>query len=185
MELSRTRARRLPAITLVAALAVACGASALPEGAHGAAGVTAPSTRTMLAERDWARPVVPFRVVRAFIAPAHEYGPGHRGIDVEAPAGADVSAPASGIVAFSGMVAGRGILTIDHGDGLVSTFEPVQSVLSPGTPVGKGEHIGAVTSGGHAPLGQLHFGVRLNDSYINPMLLLGEVPRAILLPCCE
>jgi len=26
--------------------------------------------------------------------------------------------------------------------------------------------------------------VRYNDVYINPMLMFGDVPRAVLLPCC-
>lgn len=177
--------RRLAAAMLVAALAVASGAAAVPERAQATEGITATPARMAVTEQSWARPVRPFHVARPFVAPAHDYGPGHRGIDVDVAAGAEISAPAAGIVAFSGMVAGRGVLTIDHGDGLVSTFEPVQSPLSPGTTVGKGEHIGAVSSGGHVPLGQLHFGVRLNGAYINPLLLLGEVPRAILLPCCE
>lgn len=185
MERSFARAQRLPAAMLATALAVASSATAVPVSAQAAAGVAAASARTVLTERDWARPVRPFHVARPFVAPGHDYGPGHRGVDVEVAADAEISAPAAGTVAFSGMVAGRGVLTIDHGGGLVSTFEPVQSTLTPGTSVGKGEHIGAVSSGGHVPLGQLHFGVRLNGAYINPMLLLGEVPRAILLPCCE
>jgi hypothetical protein len=38
--------------------------------------------------------------------------------------------------------------------------------------------------GGHSEPGTLHFGVRWEGEYINPILLLDEVPRAVLLPCC-
>lgn len=137
-----------------------------------------------LAGMGWVWPVREFRIERPFVAPAHEYGPGHRGIDVRTLASADVRAPAAGIVAFSGQVAGRGILTIDHGGGLVTTLEPIESPLIAGEAVERGATVGTVARGGHAVPGALHFGVRLDGEYVNPMLLLGGVPRAILLPCC-
>lgn len=135
-----------------------------------------------LPDGDWQWPVEGVRTVIApFRAPAHDYGPGHRGMDVAA-AGA-VRAPASGAVAFRGVVADRPLLTIDHGRGLVTTLEPVQSELSAGTSVRRGDVLATVSSGGHTPAGALHIGVRWNGDYINPMLLFGGVPRAVLLPC--
>lgn len=136
-----------------------------------------------LAER-WLWPVQPFRLERPFVAPPHEYGPGHRGIDLTMLGENVVRAPAEGVVAFSGQVAGRGILTIDHGGGLVSTLEPVDAVLPAGTPVAAGAEVGSVSIGGHTAPGAVHFGVRLDGSYINPLVLLGGVPRAVLLTCC-
>lgn len=132
----------------------------------------------------WLWPLEAFRLERPFVAPAHRYGPGHRGIDIQPVGSIVVRAPAAGTVAFSGPVAGRGILTIDHGDGLVTTLEPVASKLSAGASVDRGAGVGSVATGGHAADGSLHFGVRLNGEYINPMLLVGEIPRAVLLPCC-
>ncbi|WP_238439352.1 M23 family metallopeptidase [Microbacterium sp. JZ31] len=98
--------------------------------------------------------------------------------------GSDALAPASGTVAFSGTVVDRPLLTIDHGGGLVTTLEPVLSDLSPGDAVSRGDVVGQVAAGGHAAPGSLHLGVRLNGEYVNPLLLLGGVPRAVLLPCC-
>jgi murein DD-endopeptidase MepM/ murein hydrolase activator NlpD len=138
-----------------------------------------------LAEKGWVWPAESFRIARAFVAPAHEYGPGHRGVDLDLLGASAVRAPADGLVAFSGAVAGRGVLTIDHGDGLVTTLEPVASALGQGTLVIRGEPVATLSSGGHATVGALHFGVRLDGVYINPMLLLGSVPRAVLLPCCD
>ncbi len=133
----------------------------------------------------WSWPTAGKReVVEPFRAPAHDYGPGHRGIDIGAGQGAPITAPADGVVAFRGVVVDRPLLTIDHGDGHVSTFEPLASDLAPGAVVRAGDEIGTVAVGGHAPAGTLHVGVRLNDVYINPMLLFGGVPRAVLLPCC-
>ncbi|MFG6445434.1 murein hydrolase activator EnvC family protein [Microbacterium sp. P06] len=134
-------------------------------------------------ELDWRWPVEPVRIVAAYQAPPHDYGPGHRGIDLAADA-LDVHAPADGIIAFAGPVAGRGVVTIDHGGGLVTTLEPVAPRVTAGAHVDRGQTVASVASGGHAPPGVLHFGVRLEGEYINPMLLLGGVPRAVLLPCC-
>lgn len=132
----------------------------------------------------WRWPLDGFRLVEAYRQPAHRYGEGHRGIDLEGSGAAEVMAPATGTVAFAGAVAGRGILTIDHGDGLVTTLEPVSTALAPGTEVQRGAIVATLAAGGHVGAGELHFGVRLDGEYINPMLLLGGVPRAVLLPCC-
>lgn len=123
-------------------------------------------------------------VTAPYRAPAHEYGPGHRGIDLASVPGPVVHAPADGVVAYRGIVVDRALLTIEHPGGYVSTFEPLTSDLSPGDVVSAGQPIGTVAIGGHAVAGTLHLGVRLGGAYINPMLLFGDVPRAVLLPCC-
>lgn len=134
--------------------------------------------------RGWVWPFTAVRVVRPYLAPPHDYGAGHRGIDIAGEVGAPVRAPAAGIVAFVGDIAGRGILTIDHGGGLVTTFEPVDSGLAVGAAVSRAEAVATLALGGHAEPASLHFGVRRDGAYINPMLLLHGVPRAVLLPCC-
>lgn len=137
-------------------------------------------------EGTWSWPIAgPREIVEPFRAPAHDYGPGHRGIDIAAPHGEVARAPADGVVAFRGVVVDRPLITIDHGDGYVSTFEPLGSDLAPGTSVHAGDEIGVVATGGHASAGTLHVGVRLNGVYVNPVPLFGDVPRAILLPCCD
>ncbi|MFJ6652212.1 murein hydrolase activator EnvC family protein [Microbacterium sp. NPDC091313] len=130
----------------------------------------------------WAWPVEPPRVAAAYQAPAHAYGAGHRGIDLEADG--VVRAPADGVVAFAGTVVDRGIVTIDHGGGYVLTLEPVEPAVAAGDSVRRGDAVGTVAAGGHAAAGTLHVGVRRDGEYINPMLLFGSVPRAVLLPCC-
>ncbi|MGN7967965.1 murein hydrolase activator EnvC family protein [Microbacterium sp. 22296] len=135
-----------------------------------------------LAGLGWVWPVERVQVVRAYEAPAHEYGPGHRGIDLAS--GEVVRSPTDGYVAFAGEVAGRPVLTIDHGGGLVTTLEPVASDLAVGDVVARAAPVGRLAVGGHTAPGTLHFGVRRDGEYINPMRLLGGVPRAVLLPCC-
>jgi murein DD-endopeptidase MepM/ murein hydrolase activator NlpD len=156
-----------PAVTGLALAALALVGSASPPA---------------LAERGWVWPVSPVRIVEPFRAPAHEYGPGHRGIDMTAEG--MLRSPADGTVAFAGSVAGRGVLTIEHAGGLVTTLEPVTTTLAPGTAVRRGDPVAAVAGGGHTAPGAVHFGVRLHGVYVNPLLLLGGVPRAVLLPCC-
>jgi murein DD-endopeptidase MepM/ murein hydrolase activator NlpD len=151
-----------------------------------ASAVPTPGSPTATAEPSelgWVWPAEAFRLVRPFESPAHEYGPGHRGLDL-APDPLSVRAPADGFVAFVGPVAGRGVITIDHGGGLVTTLEPVAPAVTVGQAVRRGERVGLVAAGGHAAAGALHFGVRRDGEYINPQLLLGGVPRAVLLPCC-
>lgn len=133
---------------------------------------------------EWNWPLASFEVTRPFVAPSHEYAAGHRGVDLRALADNTVLAPADGRVAFVGHVVDRAIITIDHGGGLVTTLEPVASDLSAGTDVARQEAVGELAVGGHADQGDLHVGVRLHGHYINPAVLVGEVPLAVLLPCC-
>lgn len=134
----------------------------------------------------WTWPIAGPRVVlEPYRAPAHAYGAGHRGVDIAAGSGATVIAPAAGVVAFRGTVVDRPLLTVAHADGLVTTFEPVESTLNPGDAVAEGDALGTVSTGGHTSPGALHLGVRRDGAYINPLLLFGEAPRAILLPCCD
>jgi murein DD-endopeptidase MepM/ murein hydrolase activator NlpD len=176
MRPSRTPPRSAVAILLLALALLAPSTHAWADAA--------PPPFSDPVEPAWTWPLAGFRLERAFEAPAHRYGAGHRGIDLRADPNAAVRAPAAGTVAFSGSVAGRGILTIDHGGGLVTTFEPVASDAVPGAVVAPGENVATLSLGGHTSPGTLHFGVRLDGEYINPMLLLGDVPRAVLLPCC-
>ena len=163
-------------------LALAIASSAV--SAHAVPDAVGARHTVGLADRGWVWPSAAFRLVRPFQAPAHAFGAGHRGIDLEAVDSLELRSPAAGTVAFSGPVAGRGILTIDHGDGLVTTLEPIDTDLRPGATLTSGDAVGTITFGGHAAAGAVHFGVRLHGEYINPMLLLGGVPRAVLLPCC-
>ena len=163
---------RIRSVALVLAIVLS-----LSGGAGDSPGVT---------EHPWRWPVAGARSVTEPVrAPAHDYGAGHRGMDVAAGAAAEVRAPAAGVVAFRGVVVDRPLVTIDHGGGHVSTWEPVSSTLSPGDAVSAGEVIGVVAEGGHTASGALHVGVRLRGGYINPLPLFGDIPRAIMLPCCE
>lgn len=131
----------------------------------------------------WSWPVAPPHVVTApFVAPPDPYSAGHRGIDIAASPGQPVAAAASGVVTFSGTVVDRPLVVIRHDDGHLSSIEPVVGSLDVGSPVTRGAPIGTVGVGGHCADDCVHFGVRRDGVYVNPMLLLGEVPPAVLLP---
>jgi murein DD-endopeptidase MepM/ murein hydrolase activator NlpD len=164
----------LLALTLSAGTASATGAALGLESAR--------SDLVAAGAGEWAWPLdEPHEIVRPFIAPATPYGSGHRGIDLAGAAGADVLAPADGIVHFSGFVVDRPVLSIDHGGGLVSSFEPVASDLVAGQVVHRGDRIGALQSG-HCRAPCLHLGVRLHGQYVSPLLYLGGIPYPVLLP---
>lgn len=185
---SDVRRRRLHAQTAVLLLVALCVLAPAP--AAGAGSRTGPqaaseSTADAAPGYPWTWPVEGARTVtQQFRAPAHEYGPGHRGMDVAAVPAGGVRSPAAGVVAFRGDVAGRPLITIDHGHGYVTTLEPVASTLAPGTAVAAGDEVGTTAAGGHAASGTLHVGVRVDGRYVNPRGLFGGLPRAVLLPCC-
>lgn len=55
--------------------------------------------------------------------------------------GGEVRSPADGVVSFSGVVVNRKVLSIDHGAGYISSFEPVVSDLVVGDEVSAGDVI--------------------------------------------
>lgn len=117
------------------------------------------------------------RVLRGWEPPATVYGPGHRGVDLAAPAGAPVRAVARGRVAFAGRVAGRGVVSVDlTGTGdppLRTTYEPVTAAVEEGEEVEPGEVIGTVdASGSHCTATCVHWGLRRGEDYVNPLSLL-------------
>jgi murein DD-endopeptidase MepM/ murein hydrolase activator NlpD len=129
-----------------------------------------PATGPASAAGTWTWPVRG-PVVRGFDPPASPYGAGHRGIDIAAPAGTPVVAPAAGVVSFAGRVAGQLFVSLDHGAGLVSTASYLGATLvDEGDPVTAGQPIGS-TGAGHAgaALEHLHFGVRLGGIYVDPL----------------
>lgn len=113
-------------------------------------------------------------VIRGFEPPAGPYGAGHRGIDIAAQPGTQVRASEGGVVAFAGRVAGELHVSIDHPDGVRTSYAFLSSVsVEAGSPVERGAVVGAVGAG-HPGSGasHLHFGARFAGHYIDPMLLL-------------
>src|SRR3954471_13705113 len=99
-------------------------------------------------------------VTRGFDPPPTPYAAGHRGVDLAATVGQPVLAAGAGTVSFSGVVAGRGVVTVRHTGGLRTTYEPVDDRAPVGTTVRRGDRVGALSSApGHCrPLSCLHWG---------------------------
>lgn len=112
-------------------------------------------------------------VVHRFDAPEQRWLPGHRGIDLGGFTGEPVRAVADGVVAFSGVIAGVGVVSVQHPDGLRSTYQPVADRISRGELVRSGQALGVLDTGGHcATRPCLHLGAKRGDTYLDPLLLL-------------
>ena len=159
------------------------GASAVSETRHAGTSGTAAAWSAADAAPRWHWPVAPARVVQAYAAPPSPYAAGHRGIDLAASTGSVVIAPADATVHFVGVVVDRPVLTLDHGSGILSSYEPlVADGLEPGDPVTRGSPLGVVGSGAHCSDACLHVGVRIDGGYVSPLLFFDRVPRSVLLP---
>ena len=142
-----------------------------------------PVAATPAAADVWRWPIAaPHPIIRPFTAPETPYAAGHRGIDLATKTDAAVFAPSDGVVSFAGNVVDRPVLSIMHPDDVITTVEPVIALVAVGDRVRAGQRIGTVATGGHCPSGCLHFGVRSHGLYVSPLLFVGIVPRAILLP---
>ncbi|MFC9896095.1 M23 family metallopeptidase [Nocardia sp. NPDC127579] len=123
-------------------------------------------------------------VERRFDRPAHNWLPGHRGVDLAGSPGQDVLAAGDGIVAFAGEVAGKPVVSIDHRGGLRTTYEPVDTTVREGMRITRGTVLGTLRPGheGCVATACLHWGARRNGSsrngpeYVDPLALLRISP---------
>ena len=109
-------------------------------------------------------------VIRHFEPPPTPYTAGHRGIDIGVEEGSVVVASAAGTVAFAGQVGGELFVSIDHPDGIRTTYSFLSAVLvTKGRVVARREAI-ALSGPGHAGSTEphLHFGMRAGDTYLDP-----------------
>lgn len=133
-----------------------------------------PATPVPAVARTWPVGVRPL-VLRGWEPPATVYGPGHRGVDLAAPAGSEVRAVAPGRVSFAGRVAGRGVVSVDlAGTDLRTTYEPVTALVHKGDAVGAGQAVGTMepAAGSHCPTTCVHWGLLRDRTYLDPLSLL-------------
>jgi murein DD-endopeptidase MepM/ murein hydrolase activator NlpD len=104
----------------------------------------------------------------------------HEGIDVSAPMGAEIEAPAAGVVTNVKWEEGYGnFLTVDHGFGLVTRYAHCSKILVVrGQRVKRGQKIALVGSTGIATGPHLHYEVWVNGKPVDPIKYV--MPDAIV-----
>lgn len=104
-------------------------------------------------------------------APTEGATSNHKGIDIGCGYGSSVVAAASGVVAYTGYFGGGGnCVIIDHGNGLSTLYMHLSSfACSVGQNVNAGTVIAYSGSTGVSTGPHLHFAVRLNGSYVDPL----------------
>lgn len=161
------------------------GAAPMPTGAADPEPLAAVSAAPAPTAVDYDWPTgAPVTVLRPFDGPSVPWAGGHRGVDLDLVDGSAVRAAADGVVAFAGTVVDRGVVSVDHADGIRTTYEPVTATVVRGEVVDRGDVLGRLAGRGHcAPAGCVHWGARRGpDSYLDPMSLLRQAGVVRLLP---
>ena len=95
----------------------------------------------------------------------------HKGVDIGAGTGADILAAAGGEVVISTYSYSAGnYIMIDHGGGVSTVYMHCSQLLAQaGDQVSQGQVIAKVGSTGYSTGPHLHFGIRSDGSYVNPL----------------
>jgi hypothetical protein len=111
------------------------------------------------------RPPVDAPVVDGFRPPTTRWGPGNRGLEYATAPGTPVGAAADGTVVFAGPVAGALHVTVEHADGVRTSYSYLATVeVRRGQRVRQRQRI--ATTGD-----RLHVGARVDGVYLDPALL--------------
>lgn len=108
---------------------------------------------------------------RARRHPVLNYTRAHNGVDYAAPTGAPVASVASGVVTFAGWTNGGGrTVRVRHTSGYESEYLHLSAItVKTGARIGQGDLIGRVGATGLATGPHLHYGLRRNGVYVNPV----------------
>lgn len=114
-------------------------------------------------------------VLESYVYISSEYGPRwgstHTGVDFAAYYGTSIYSWKSGTVTVAGWSGGYGnFIEVDHNDGTVSRYAHCSKIaVSVGQTVSQGQTIGYVGSTGNSTGNHLHFEIKVNGSFVNPL----------------
>lgn len=103
----------------------------------------------------------------------------HSGIDIAAPTGTAIHAPAAGVILVTGNYYFNGkTVFIDHGQNMVSMLNHLSKItVAPGTVVKQGDIIGEVGSTGRVTGPHLHWSLSLNNTRVDPKIFLRKATK--------
>jgi len=115
------------------------------------------------------------------------YTRAHNGVDYAAPTGAPVATVAPGSVTFAGWTAGGGrTVRVRHSNGYESEYLHLSAIdVRAGQHVSQGEVVGKVGATGLATGPHLHYGLRRNGGYVNPIIEHRNMPPGEPIPADE
>ncbi|HUQ87731.1 MAG TPA: M23 family metallopeptidase [Vicinamibacterales bacterium] len=106
------------------------------------------------------------------------YNRAHNGVDYHAPAGAPVGSVAPGVVTMAGWTNGGGrTVKVRHPNGYETEYLHLSAIaVRAGQRVGQGDLVGRVGMTGLATGVHLHYGLKKNGQYVNPVIEHRNMP---------
>ena len=112
------------------------------------------------------------------------YARAHNGVDYYAPAGAPVGSVAPGVVTFAGWTNGGGrTVKVRHPNSYETEYLHLSAIsVKAGARISQGDLVGRVGMTGLATGVHLHYGLKKNGGYVNPVIEHRNMPPGVPVP---